>query len=771
MVFISTDDEFCKRTDDALGNLPKLARVVDDMLAYSDDLETHLADVRAILTRCRENNITLNPEKFKFAANKVEFAGYVDGQDGIEADPEKVAAIKSFPKPTNITQLRSFMGLVGQLADLPPEIAATARPLRPLLKSNSDYLWTPEHESAFEAVKMALVAPPVLANFDPEAETTLQTDASRKNGLGYALLQRQAGEWKLIQCGSRFITDTESRYATIELELRAVEWAVRKCRLFLLGLPLFTLVVDHQPLVTILDRYTLDAVENPRLQRMKLKLAPYNFKTTWKKGKDHAIPDALSRAPVAIPTAEDKQEEDDLKYHVNKVITSKICEVSESSHLQPNDPVLSDLKEAAAGDKTYQELKRHVQDGFPANPEQVDPAIRQFWKLRDQLWADENLVLFGSRIVIPQCKRKEILSKLHSSHQGVERTKRRARQLVYWPGMNTDIINTVQACETCQRSLPSQQPEPMAYDPVPSRPFEETAMDIFCFAGNHYLVYTDRYSGWPTIDAFLRRDLSTRDVTQVLNKKFTEYGVPVRIRSDGGPQFKSSELATFMKKWGVEHTFSTPLYPQSNGLAEAAVKAMKALVEKTSINGRIDNENFSAGLLEWRNTPRSSRLSPAEALFGRPLRSTLPAHRSIFFPSNARQIEEDEFRKTAEEGKMKMKRLYDRKARPLQPFSTGTSVRIQDPSTKRWDRHGDVIEVGKRRDYRVKLPNGSVLWRNRRFLRRKHPHGPEETEQPENEQPARKPAGESTAPRKRAKQVTFAEPPRRRSPRLNKSSM
>ena len=86
---------------------------------------------------------------------------------------------------------------------------------------------------------------------------------------------------------------------------------------------------------------------------------------------------------------------------------------------------------------------------------------------------------------------------------------------------------------------------------------------------------------------------------------------------------------------------------------------------------------------------------------------------------------EDKFRKTAEEGKMKMKKLYDRKTRPLQPFPIGTSVRIQDPSTKRWDKHGDVIEVGKRRDYRVKLPNGSVLWRNRRFLRRKHPHGPE----------------------------------------------
>jgi transposase InsO family protein len=124
----------------------------------------------------------------------------------------------------------------------------------------------------------------------------------------------------------------------------------------------------------------------------------------------------------------------------------------------------------------------------------------------------------------------------------------------------------------------------------------------------------------------------------------------VKIRSDGGPQFKSSELASFMKKWGVEHTLSTPHYPQSNGLAEAAVKAMKALVEKTSINGRIDNENFNAGLLEWRNTPRSSGLSPAEALFGRPLRSILPAHKSTFSPPDTQLLMEDKLRKSGRGG-------------------------------------------------------------------------------------------------------------------------
>ena len=105
------------------------------------------------------------------------------------------------------------------------------------------------------------------------------TDASRKNGLGFALLQRHDNQWKIIQCGSRFLSDAESRYAIVELEMRAAQWAMKKCRLHLLGLPTFNLIVDHQPLVTILDKYTLDAVENPRLQRMKEQMSPFVFKT------------------------------------------------------------------------------------------------------------------------------------------------------------------------------------------------------------------------------------------------------------------------------------------------------------------------------------------------------------------------------------------------------------------------------------------------------------------------------------------------------------
>ena len=102
---------------------------------------------------------------------------------------------------------------------------------------------------------------PTLAHYDPSKPTALHTDASRRKGLGYALLQKHADKWRLIQCGSRFLTETESRYAMVELELLAATWAMKKCRIHLLGLEHFELVVDHKALVTILDKHRLDDVD------------------------------------------------------------------------------------------------------------------------------------------------------------------------------------------------------------------------------------------------------------------------------------------------------------------------------------------------------------------------------------------------------------------------------------------------------------------------------------------------------------------------------
>jgi hypothetical protein len=451
------------------------------------------------------------------------------------------------------------MGLVEQLAGFSTEVAAAKGPLRPLLSTKNPFIWTVDQEKAFEDVKRALLAPPILAHFDPERETVIQVDASRKNGMGYALLQRHGEVWKLIDANSRWCTDTESRYAIVELELAAVEWAIRKCKLYLLGLQQFTLMVDHQALVTILDSYTLDAVENPKLQRLKERLSPYVFKTVWKKGREHAIPDALSRAPVNDPSPEDEAANADVQSfarrvsvrHVQAITYSDTPDQDEetgSDHLA--DPIIVNLKEAAIADGHYQDLLAAIESGFSQPRQSLAHHIRQFWKIRHDLSVDDGLILFKNRLLIPQAARSNILKLLHAAHQGIVRTKRRARQSVFWPGISNEISTLIEGCAACQERLATQQQEPMMSDPLPTRVFEDTSADLFQSGRLHVLVYADRLSGWPVIHRWMR-DPTAREVTQAIIGNFVDLGVPVRIRTDNGPQFAAGIFQQALRKWGV----------------------------------------------------------------------------------------------------------------------------------------------------------------------------------------------------------------------------
>ena len=193
-------------------------KVIDGIILYDEDYMAHFCRVNQVLARCRVHGITLNAEKFVLATPKVRFCGYELFSDGIAANPEKVLAITDFTKPANMTALRSCMGLVNQIAEFSPDISGVAAPLRPLMSPKRTFVWTADYDQAFQRVKEALSSPPVLFTFDPVLPTVLQTDASRLYGLGYALLQDHGGgQLRLIECGSRFLTDTETSYATIEL--------------------------------------------------------------------------------------------------------------------------------------------------------------------------------------------------------------------------------------------------------------------------------------------------------------------------------------------------------------------------------------------------------------------------------------------------------------------------------------------------------------------------------------------------------------------------
>ena len=340
-------------------------------------------------------------------------------------------------------------------------------------------------------------------------------------------------------------------------------------------------------------------IDNPRIQRLKEKLSGYVFHVSWRRGKDHAIPDALSRAPCKDPEPLDVITEDTKIFLERKI--SAIFQGGEQGEERGQhliDPILQEIKESTESDEASQELIKALQNDF-ANS-RLHSSIKHYKKLKDQLSVEDGLILLDShRIVIPQAKRREILAKLHSSHQGIERTKRRVQQTVYWPGIN-DIQNVVEACNACQKNLPSLQKELMMSDSPPSRPFEDVSADLFCYAGKSYMVYVDCLSGWIKIAKF-RQDPSAQQVISTIRRYFIDAGVPVHICTDGGPQFASNKFRQFLLRWGVNHALSTPHYPQSNGHAESAVKAMKSLVAKSAESGDIDSDEFCEGLLEWLN--------------------------------------------------------------------------------------------------------------------------------------------------------------------------
>lgn len=201
-------------------------------------------------------------------------------------------------------------------------------------------------------VKKSLTSTPILSYFDPGKETCLCTDASHQ-GLGFILQQKTDSIWSLIQAGSRFLSDPDSRYAIIELELQAVAWAITKCNIFLAGPPHFTVVTDHHPLIPILNNHRLDEIQNPRLQRLKTKIMGYTFTATWMKGTLNNAPDALSHNPTADPQPEEALVESE----IDQLTATSAAEIRAVTSTGESLCII-DLRNVA--DPEYQKLKSYV---------------------------------------------------------------------------------------------------------------------------------------------------------------------------------------------------------------------------------------------------------------------------------------------------------------------------------------------------------------------------------------------------------------------------
>ena len=654
---------------------------MDDILIHGRNEEEHDARVRKVLSRLQEAGVTLN-DKCEFSKKRVKFLGHVVSSAGIEVDPSKTTAIRNYPAPTNITELQRFLGMVNQVAKFVRNLASRTEPLRALLRKENEWSWGQAQRKAFQEIKDCLVSTETLCHYDPNRPTVIAADACM-NGLGAVLLQKQLdGTSRPVCYASRSLSETEQRYAVIEKEALAATWACEKLREFVTGLD-FELQTDHKPLVPLLLSKDLSQMP-PRILRFRMRMMRFAPTVVHVPGKEQITADALSRAPVDGPDSQDATLVDNVEIFAAQTLDL----------LPASQKKLLEIRDAQREDAILRQVVQYVQAGWPAYiPEQ--PLLRPYWSNRERFTIVDGLLLYDERLVIPVNLRMDMLNKIHHGHLGMTKCRARAQQSVWWPGLSLAIQDLVGNCQTCKEQLPDKR-EPLMASPLPDKAWERVGSDLFEYKGKTYLLMIDYYSRWIEVRPLKRLD--TKATTDAMSSIFAVHGVPDIVVSDNGPQYASKEFKAFATNYGFTHVTSSPMYPQSNGEAERAVRTVKNILKK--------NDDPYMGLMAYRSTPLQNGASPCQLLMGREIRTTLPRISAGSVPANIREREERYRRQQA----VTFNRRH--RATELPTLNEGETVLIRDQN-----RRGQVIEQSTSpRSYVVQTDQGSTIRRNRGSL-------------------------------------------------------
>ena len=219
---------------------------IDDIIIFSATVDDHLQQLDEVFGRLKAAGLKLKPKKCHLFQQKVQYLGHIVSEEGIATDPEKTESIRKWHRPSNVTELRSFLGLCSYYRRFVPEFASIARPLIKLTEKSSQFEWTDDQEESWRILKEKLMSPPILKYPDPEVPFVLDTDAS-DFGIGAVLSQVQDGEERVVAYGSRVLTKQERRYCVTRRELLAVVHFIKYFRHYLVG-KRFTLRTDHASL-------------------------------------------------------------------------------------------------------------------------------------------------------------------------------------------------------------------------------------------------------------------------------------------------------------------------------------------------------------------------------------------------------------------------------------------------------------------------------------------------------------------------------------------
>ena len=564
---------------------PHVFAYLDDIIVVTETFQDHLKWLKIVFEKLRKADLTINPDKSKFCCSEVKYLGFLVNGKGLMVDPDKTSAIRNFPAPRNIRQVRRFVGMGSWYRRFIPDFSTKISPITKLLKKGVKFNWGEEQQRAFDTVKQHLIEPPTLSRPNFTLPFLLYTDASTV-GLGAILAQHIDGEERVIAYASRTLKNAEKNYFATELECLAVVWAVEKFRAYLEGFK-FKVITDHSSL------RSLQKMQNPtgRLARWAMKLLSYDIEIEHRKGSSHHAPDALSRM------FEEPEEFETL---------SNI-----------------DIKELSWYDKRIEDIKK-------------SPQKFKDWRIRGNklFYCHRNSIVdevcrdgVEWKYVVPEEDRPRVLCEAHddpsAAHQGIDRTYARLSTSYFWPRMYSDVIDYVRSCETCQKVKVSQrQAQGLLGNRIVEHPWCTVATDVMEFprskSGYCYLVvFQDLFSKWIEICP-LRRATGPLIREAFEDLVVSRWGTPRILHSDNGTEYINKVMADLATEYGIRLTTSPVYRPQANPV-ERVNRVLKAMIVAYLDQ---DQRDWDKHLKEFRfafNTAvhSSTKMSPAFVNLGR----------------------------------------------------------------------------------------------------------------------------------------------------------
>ena len=634
-----------------------------------------------VLRRFLKHGIHVKWVKCRFLRPKVDLLGHRVDAKGIHTTKDKLQAIVQAPTPKNIQELRSFLGLINYYGKFIPNAATILHPLNNLLHKNVKWEWSEECQRSFTLAKERLTSSEVLTHYNPSLPIRMAGDASAY-GIGAVIAHiLPDGSEHPIAFASRTLSSSEQNYAQVEKEALSLVFGVKHFHTYLYGRH-FTLVTDHKPLTAILNpKKGIPSLAAARMQRWAWILSAYHYDIEFRPTAQHANADGLSRLPLAgFPQAD----------------TSPEVTLFNISQMEALPVTVRQLRAATGADPLLSKVFRYTRTAWPQN---VPSCLRPFYDRQTELTVEEGCVLWGFRVVIPQCLREKLLHELHHDHPGMTKMKSVARSYMWWPGLDCDIENLAKSCQSCQAVKRAPPVAPLHPWVWPSRPWQRVHLDFAGpFQNLYFLVGVDAYSKWPEV-----RVMTTTTVAKtldVLRDWFSMHGIPEHIVTDNGPQFTAGDFETFVKRNG-----SAPYHPASNGLAERFIQSLKQSLRASQDSGRSMSQRVSSYLLMYRTTAHATTGVPPCKLF---MQRELRTRFSLLQP---------ECEKTVLDKQVRQKLAHDRRSqcrewvlgdrvmvRSFQPGPDWIPGRVQEvlgPVTyivttdegHRWKRHADQLKV------------------------------------------------------------------------------